>query len=88
MAWRRCSAVEAGEPDESAAEEKLVEEKEADRKGERTGSLANESRREEGVATAVDDGCGEAEGFLKVERRWNGEEAADAAISGDRSRRY
>lgn len=66
--------MEAGDPEERAAEEKEVEEKEGERKGERIGSLANESRREDG-------GGGDAavleEGFLKVERRWSGEEEVE-----------
>lgn len=38
--------MEAGEPEERAAEEKEVEEKDGDRKGERIGSLAKESNGE------------------------------------------
>lgn len=60
------SAVEAGEPEDSAAEEKEVEEKEGERKAEKMGSEAKESRGEavEKVAVVV-----VAVGLLKVERR-------------------
>jgi hypothetical protein len=75
IAWWRCSAVEAGEPEERAAEEKEVEEKEGERNGERNGSLEKESRGEAEEVAVVEDGGGEeAEGVLKVERRWRGEE--------------
>lgn len=69
--------MEAGDPEESAAEEKEVEEKEGERKGERIESLVKESRMEDGGGggeAAVE----EAGGALKVERRWRGEE--DVAV--------
>lgn len=50
MAWWRRSAVEAGDPEESAAEEKEVEEKDGERKAERIGSLANASNGEDEFA--------------------------------------
>lgn len=66
MALWSFSAVEAGEPEDRAAEENEVEEKEGERKAEKMGSDAKESRAEDVgvVAVAVAD-----EGFLKVERR-------------------
>lgn len=76
MAWWSCSAVEAGEPEESAAEEKEVEEKLGERKAEKMGSEAKESRgevvapppavAEVGGVMGVEE---EEGGFLKVERR-------------------
>lgn len=52
-----------------------MEEKEGERNGERNGSLEKESRGEAEEVAVVEDGGGEeAEGVLKVERRWRGEE--------------
>jgi hypothetical protein len=53
--------VEAGEPEESAAAEKVVEENEGERNAEKIGSEARESSAEEAVVVVV--GC------LKVVRR-------------------
>lgn len=84
MAWWRRSAVEAGDPEESAAEEKEVEEKDGERKAERIGSLANASNGEDefavdavvvvAVAVAVDVADvtvtgDEIVGFFKLARR-------------------
>lgn len=67
--------MEAGDPEDSAAEEKEVEEKEGERKGERIGSLAKESRMEDGGGGGRGEAAvEEAGGGLKVERRWRGEE--------------
>ena len=60
--------MKAGELEEIAAEEKEVQEKDGKRKGERIGSLENDSRGDE----VDDDGAvvmgstEEEEGFLKV----------------------
>lgn len=79
--------MEAGEPEERAAEEKVVEEKEGERKGERIGSLEKESKGDVVVVVVVvvieRGGGGEDVGFLKVERRWSGDlcsAAGDAII--------
>lgn len=66
--------MEAGEPEERAAEEKEVEENEGERKAEKMGSAAKVSNGDVAVAVAV--------GLLKVESRWRGEatEAGEAAI--------
>lgn len=77
MAWWSFSAVEAGEPEESAAAEKVVEEKEGERKEEKMGSVERESSAEEAVVVG---GC------LKVERRWSGVatvDAGDLAAAGE-----
>lgn len=66
--------MEAGEPEERAAEEKEVEENEGERKAEKMGSAAKVSNGDVAVAVVV--------GLLKVESRWRGEavEAGEAAI--------
>lgn len=79
MEWRRCSAVEAGEPADRAAAEKEVDENDEERKEERMGSLANESRRE--VAPVVGDGGATAGAVLNVERRWRGEAVGDLCVA-------
>lgn len=67
--------MEAGEPEERAAEEKEVEEKEGERKAEKMGSEAKESRGDVAVAPAPMAEVGgvveveEVGGFFKVERR-------------------
>ena len=66
------SAVEAGEPEESAAEEKEVEEKSGERKAEKIGSNEKESRGD--IEAAIVAVVVAAEADLKVERRWRGEE--------------
>lgn len=75
--------MEAGEPEERAAEENEVEENEGDRKAEKMGSEARESRAEDvGLVTLT----APVEGFLKVERRWIGDAVADTgdlAAAGD-----
>ena len=85
MAWWRRSAVEAGEPEESAAEEKEVEENDGERKAERIGSLANTSNGEDELAVVVAVTVDVADvaftgdeivGFFKLARRWKGEETA------------
>lgn len=63
MAFCNFSAVEAGEPEESAAEEKELEEKEGERKAEKTGSEAKESKGDVVVAVLAEWG------EVKVERR-------------------
>lgn len=80
--------MEAGEPEESAAEEKEVEENDGERKAERIGSLANTSNGEDElavvavvVAVTVDVADvaftgDEIVGFFKLARRWKGEETA------------
>jgi hypothetical protein len=73
MAAWSFSAVEAGEPEERAAEEKDVVEKEAERKAERMGSEAMDSRAD--VAVVV--------GLLRVERSWRGEEDFWSGDAGD-----
>lgn len=74
MALCSFSAVEAGEPDDSAAEEKDVEEKEGERKAEKIASLAKVSRAEEAVVVPAAAGAdAPVAGVLKVERRWRGE---------------
>jgi hypothetical protein len=73
MAAWSFSAVEAGEPEERAAEEKEVVEKEAERKAERMGSEARDSRAD--VAVVV--------GLLRVERSWRGEEDFWSGDAGD-----
>lgn len=87
MAWSSFSAVEAGEPEERAAEEKEVEEKEGERNAEKMGSEAKESRGDVVVpaAEAVTEVGGEAGvegvwGFFKVERRWRGEAVAESGV--------
>ena len=60
--------MEAGDPEERAADEKEVEEKKGERKGERIGSLVKESRREDSGGGG-DAEVEKEEGFLKVERR-------------------
>lgn len=74
--------MEAGEPEERAAEENEVEEKDGERKAEKMGSEASESSAEDvGVAALAVEG-----GFLKVESRWIGEalaETGDLAAAGD-----
>lgn len=73
--------MEAGDPEESAAEEKEVEEKEGERKAERIGSLANASKGDELVVVVVVADVVIA-GLFKLERRWRGEvSAAGEAIS-------
>lgn len=57
--------MEAGEPEERAAEEKEVVEKAGERNAERTGSDAMESSADVAVVVVVE--------LLKVERRWRGE---------------
>lgn len=71
MAFWSFSAVEAGEPEVRAAEEKSVEEKEEERKTEKMGSEANVSRGDAVavVGVAVEVGVE----VLKVERRCSGE---------------
>ena len=59
--------MEAGEPEERAAEEKEVEEKEGERKAEKTGSEAKESRGDVAVAVVVVELTGRGE--LKEENR-------------------
>lgn len=69
--------MEAGEPEESAAAENVVEEKEGERKEEKMGSVERESSAEEAVVVG---GC------LKVERRWSGVVtvvAGDLAAAGE-----
>lgn len=61
--------MEAGEPEERAAEEKEVEEKDGERKGDRIGSLAKESKWEEVIVGCIE----EEEGVLKVESLWRGD---------------
>ena len=63
--------MEAGEPEERAAEEKELDEKEEERNGKRIGSLARESKGEGDGFVAVENGGGgeDEEGVLKVERR-------------------
>lgn len=80
--------MEAGDPEESAAEEKEVEENDGERKAERIGSLANTSNGEDElaivavvVAVTVDVADvaftgDEIVGFFKLARRWKGEETA------------
>lgn len=81
MAEWSFSAVEAGEPEERAAEEKVVEEKDGERKGERIGSSAKESSGDD------DDTAAEAAGGvgdLKVEeRRLRGEDGDGEGDRGD-----
>lgn len=82
MAEWSFSAVEAGEPEERAAEEKVVEEKDGERKGEKIGSSAKASRGDDdGAAAAPAGGVGD----LKVERRWRGEDGDGEEDRGDRS---
>lgn len=72
------SAVEAGEPEERAADEKEVVEKEGERNAERMGSEAMESS---AVAAAAEGE--EVIGLLKVERRWRGEEDLWSGDAGE-----
>lgn len=81
------STVEAGEPEERAEEENLVESKSGERNAEKMGSEEKESRGDEDG----DDDSGEREvgvvgvvlvvlRSLKVERRWSGEEAVVVVV--------
>lgn len=63
--------MEAGEPEERAAEENEVVEKDGERKAERMGSEAMESSADVAVAMLVV--LVEKVGLVKVERRWRGE---------------
>ena len=63
--------MEAGEPEERAAEENEVVEKDWERKAERMGSEAMESSADVAVAMLVV--VVEKVGLVKVERRWRGE---------------
>ena len=63
--------MEAGEPEERAAEENEVVEKDWERKAERMGSEAMESSVDMAVAMLVV--VVEKMGLVKVERRWRGE---------------
>ena len=63
--------MEAGEPEERAAEENEVVEKDWERKAERMGSEAMESSADVAVAMLVV--LVEKVGLVKVERRWRGE---------------
>ena len=64
--------MEAGEPEERAAEENEVVEKDWERKAERMGSEAMESSADVAVAMLVVVVV-EKVGLVKVERRWRGE---------------
>lgn len=86
MAEWSFSAVEAGEPEERAAEEKVVEEKDGERKGEKIGSSAKASRGDDDDgAAAPAEAAAEGVGDLKVERRWRGEDGDGEEDRGDRS---
>lgn len=63
--------MEAGEPEERAAEENEVVEKDGEGKAERMGSEAMESSADVAVAMLVV--LVEKVGLVKVERRWRGE---------------
>lgn len=78
MALWSFSAVDAGEPEDRAAEENDVEEKDGERKAEKMGSLAKVSRAEEAVvAPAVAGVDAPVAEVLKVERRWRGEDGEE-----------
>lgn len=78
MAEWSFSAVEAGEPEERAAEEKVVEEKDGERKGDRIWSSAKESRGDD------DDTAAGGVGDFKVEeRRLRGEDGDGEGDRGD-----
>lgn len=81
MAFWSFSAVDAGEPEERAADEKELEEKEGERKAEKTGSEAKESKGDVVVVVLAEWG------ELKVERRWIGEAATAAETVAEEEER-